>query len=368
MTAAPLTEGIKYAGSKLKILPYILGEIHTLPEIRSVMDGFSGTTRVSQALYQSGFNLVTNDVSVWSEVFAKCYLLADKPTAYYQEIIDHLNALQGVEGWFTQHYGGVDNEERKFPFQRKNTLHLDAIRQEIDSMNLPEIDRCVALTSLILALDHVDSTLGHYVSYLADWSPRSYNDLFLKVPHIIQKDELRERFGKLPDVQIFRDDIFNTLKKAQVDLAYFDPPYGSNNEKMPPSRVRYASYYHLWTTVILNDEPELFGSSLRREDTRDGVAASPFEEFRTAADGHHIAMDALERLIREARARYVLLSYSSGGRATKRELLDILNANGTLLNVVEIDYRKNVMATMKWTGTWASKEDKNLEYLFLLEK
>ena len=47
--------------------------------------------------------------------------------------------------------------------------------------------------------------------------------------------------------------------RSDVDLAYYDPPYGSNNDKMPPSRVRYASYYHVWTTIIQNDRPELFG-------------------------------------------------------------------------------------------------------------
>lgn len=43
------TQGIKYAGSKLKIIPYILETIKDL-EINNVLDGFSGSTRVSQAL------------------------------------------------------------------------------------------------------------------------------------------------------------------------------------------------------------------------------------------------------------------------------------------------------------------------------
>jgi adenine-specific DNA methylase len=48
------------------------------------------------------------------------------------------------------------------------------------------------------------------------------------------------------------------------DLAYFDPPYGSNNEKRPPSRVRYAAYYHLWTSICRFDRPILFGKAQRR--------------------------------------------------------------------------------------------------------
>jgi len=40
------TFGIKYAGSKLKLLPQIYDIIYNL-KISNVLDGFSGTTRVS---------------------------------------------------------------------------------------------------------------------------------------------------------------------------------------------------------------------------------------------------------------------------------------------------------------------------------
>jgi len=69
-----------------------------------------------------------------------------------------------------------------------------------------------------------------------------------------------------------------------VDLAYFDPPYGSNNEKDAPSRVRYASYYHVWTTICLNDSPSLRKAS-RRKDTSDPVAATPLDD-RASAETH----------------------------------------------------------------------------------
>jgi len=50
---APDTEGIKYAGSKLKLLPHILHLAKRVPA-HSVFDGFSGTTRVSQAFSKRG--------------------------------------------------------------------------------------------------------------------------------------------------------------------------------------------------------------------------------------------------------------------------------------------------------------------------
>jgi len=354
----PKTEGIKYAGSKLKLLPYIFEMVTSLKDIDTVLDGFSGSTRVSQAFAQLGYSTTSNDIAVWSEVFATCYLISSQSSAFYQELIDHLNSLKGVEGWYTKNYGGSENDIKK-PFQVKNASKLDAIRDEIDNLNLSWPDKCVMLTSLIYALDKVDSTLGHYAAYLSAWSPRSFNELKMKLPLRIPNNN---------NNRVFRDDIFNTVAKNRFDLTYFDPPYGSNNEKMPPSRVRYASYYHLWTTVIQHDKPALFGKANRREDTRDVVSGSVFEEYRKSEKGDFLAMNALRRLIEETNTRYLLLSYSSGGRATKQQLLDIISDSGTLLDVKLIDYKKNVMSSMRTTKEWINNDEKHHEYLFLMKK
>ncbi|MDO9634519.1 MAG: DNA adenine methylase [Paludibacter sp.] len=352
------TQGIKYAGSKLKIIPYIVQIVSSLKGVKSVLDGFSGTTRVSQAFAQLGYDTTSNDLAVWSEVFATCYLKADKPVAYYQEIIDELNALKGVDGWFTENYGG-DEAKSKKPFQRKNTQKLDAIRCAIDQLQLSWEDRCVMLTSLILALDKVDSTMGHYVSYLSDWSPRSYKDLLLKVP---------ERYELTGKNIVMQGDVFDAIKQDTYDFVYFDPPYGSNNGKMPSSRVRYQSYYHLWTSVIQNDQAELFGKANRREDTRDRKSVSVFEEFKKDEQDKFIALEALKKLIDITQARYVLLSYSSGGKATKEELSEIITTSGKLIKAIEIDYKKNVMGNMRWTNEWVNSDGKHHEYLFLMKK
>lgn len=353
----PKTEGIKYAGSKLKILPYIFEMLGEVNGVESVLDGFSGTTRVSQALAQKGYTISSNDISVWSEVFATCYLKSTKSIEYFQEIIDYLNNIEGTQGWFSDNYGGTEEDTKK-PFQLKNTLKLDAIREEIEKMQLPWNEKCVLLSSLILALDKVDNTMGHYVAYLSRWSPRSFNDLQLTVPRLFETNT---------DHRVIRDDIFNTVKDYSFDLAYFDPPYGSNNEKMPPSRVRYNAYYHIWTTIILNDKPQIFGKAGRREDSRDG-SASVFEEFRKTELGDFIAMEALGKLISGTNAHYIMLSYSSGGRATKEQLMDIIADTGKLLKVKSIDYQKNVMSNMRYTNEWINSDGEHNEYLFLMEK
>ena len=175
----PKTQGIKYVGSKLKLIPYIINIISGLDNIETVWDGFSGTTRVSQALTKLGYTVYASDIADWSYIFGQCYLLNRKEKSYYKDIIEHLNHVSPIDGFITKYYGG-DISDHKKPFQLKNTRKIDGIRYEIDKMNLNCQDKSVVLTSLILAMDKVDSTLGHYSSYLNDWSKRSYNDIKLE--------------------------------------------------------------------------------------------------------------------------------------------------------------------------------------------
>jgi adenine-specific DNA-methyltransferase len=362
----PKTQGIKYTGSKLKLLPYILRMVSKL-DVRSVLDGFSGSTRVSQAFAQCGYQVTANDTAIWSEILGTCYLKNQKHPHEYKKLIEHLNHVPAEDGWFTEHYGGLPNagsaiqtDGLKRPWQIHNTRKLDGIRAEIDRLSLDAVSKAVALTSLILAMDEVDSTLGHYSSYLANWSPRSYQMMQLKVPMLFPNEK---------EHTILRNDIFETVKNRQFDFVYFDPPYGSNNEKMPPSRVRYNAYYHVWATICLNDKPELFGKAKRRTDTSDTEAASVFEEFRRGKNGRFLAVEAIERLLHHTNAKYILLSYSSGGKSTAEEFFETISSKGRLLEMKEIDYKKNVMSTMRWTHEWVNEAKKpNREFLFLLEK
>jgi len=123
----PETEGIKYAGSKLKLLPYIQQLVNEVNP-HTILDGFSGTTRVAQALAQLGYQVIANDIAVWSKVFGTCYLLNRRSKSYYKDLIDYLNSLPGRDGWFTENYGGLPNggiskqpDGLKKPWQIHNT-------------------------------------------------------------------------------------------------------------------------------------------------------------------------------------------------------------------------------------------------------
>ncbi|MDR1813080.1 MAG: DNA adenine methylase [Candidatus Fibromonas sp.] len=358
----PETESIKYAGSKLKLLPYIL-ELAKETNAKTIFDGFAGSTRVSQAFAKAGYRVISNDISEYSMVIGTCYLKNKKQKNEYASLIEYLNSMPPKNGWFTEHYGGTVGEkgmESKKPWQKKNTRKLDSIREEIDKLKLDEVTKSVALTSLILAMDNVDSTLGHFSSYLKDWSPRSYKDMQMKIPNVWKNEKQNS---------VLKNDIFKTVREIDTDLAYYDPPYGSNNEKMPPSRVRYASYYHIWTTICKNDKPKLFGKVARREDSSDIISASVFEEFRKNENGKFIVIEAIDKLLSETKCPWIILSYSSGGRATAQELNNVIHSHGKLIKVVDINYKKNVMAGMSWTNEWISSvQEPHREFLFLIKK
>ena len=273
--------------------------------------------------------------------------------------------MQGKLGWFSEHYGGINNkglsigrDGKKKMWQLHNTKKLDAILERIHNEQ-DQQDKSVLLTSLMLGLDKVDSSLGHQVSYLKKWSQRSYNSLFLKTPSFVAGNK---------NHHVYNEDIFELIQDIKPDVAYYDPPYCSNNDKMPASRVRYSSYYHLWTSICLNDTPEVFGACNRRKDTSDRVAASVFENFKKDnKTGEYITSIKIKELIQNTNAKCVIFSYSSSGRTNKKSLQKILNVLNYPFLFYEFDYKKNVMHSLQSTNEWTNNH-KNKEYLILIDK
>ena len=350
---------IRYSGSKSKIIDKILLIVDEYrPSV--VMDGFAGSVRVSKALKQSGYSVICNDINEWSYIFGQCFLLNKQPSQYYTEKINHLNNLQPIDGWYSNNYGGIDNngssiqfDSKKRMWQLHNTMLLDAIRDEIDIISDNEIEKSVLLTGLILALDKVDNTMGHQTSYLREWSPRSYKKLELQVPDFIIDNNKH---------QVYQDDIFDLLDRQQADLYYFDPPYGSNNDQTPTTRVRYTSYYHIWKTIILNDKPDVFGASNRRCDSRDKYSVSIFEEYKKV-DGKFIAEQAIDNLIGKVASGVIVMSYNNNGRVPVELLKDKFD------KCISFDHKSNTMTNMTTNKQWVNiNHNTNQEYLFIKDK
>ncbi len=356
------TEGIRYSGSKRALIPFIAEAIKGLPVV-TVLDGFAGSTRVSQYLKKAGFSVQANDLAPYTKVFATCYLINNdlKPKGIAEKLI-YLNSLTPIDGFFTEVYGGeVDIEGKvmakdgkKKPFQLKNAQKLDAIRPEIDAIAESEIEKSILLTSLIMGLDKIENTLGHQVAYLSTWAPRTFKDLKLELPALLKG--VKNYSATQQDVA--------TLEN-EVDLAYFDPPYNTNNLITVTTRVRYASYYHLWTTIVKNDKPVVVGASNRREDAssdRIPGVITPYESTWTLD-----VEKEFEKLFRLTRAKFILLSYSNKGKITPDRIVEIMMPFGKV-TVTRIDHKENVQKTLTINKQWLGDQSQNYEYLFLLRK
>lgn len=335
---------INYIGSKEKIIPYIE---RCIRDCSTIWDAFSGSCRVGKHFAEQGKSIISSDIGIWSYHIGNCYLKNKVERSHYEDMINYLNSLQGVDGWFAQTYGSL----KKLPYQMKNLMKLDAIRSKIDEWSLSEVEKSSLIVALLEGLNEVDNTLGHFSSYLRDFSKRSYNDLTLSVPqyNINQCDN-----------QVICGDVFDFVDDIKADVMYIDPPYGSNNVKMPSSRVRYSTYYHFLKTVCLNDKPQVFGKVGRRIDTKNDGDISVWENVDKG-----VVVEALDNLISRAKSNKILISYNSNGKMTLEDILTVGEKYREVKQVIKIPHRKNVMADMKSTNEW-NNTNSNEEFVIEL--
>lgn len=333
---------IKYLGSKRVLLPSILDAVRSVPGARSVIDLFSGTSRVGHALKAAGYRVLANDHNAYAHTLAMCYVRADLENVEHdaRRLIDELNALPGSPGYFTETFC-----LRSRFFQPKNGERIDAIREAIAAKGLrPELE-AVLLVSLMEAADRVDSTTGLQMAYLKEWAPRSYDDLRLRMPALLP----RPAAGRCEAHAL---EALDAAAALEADVAYIDPPYNQHS---------YLGNYHIWETLVRWDKPETYGLACKRTDCRE--RRSPFNS-RRACRG------ALGAVIAAVRARTLIVSFNDEGYLAREELEAMLAARGRV-RVVEHDYKRYVGAQI---GIYNPRGEKvgeigrlrNREYLYIV--
>lgn len=307
---------IKYIGSKRVLVPAIVELVRTLPSVETVLDLFSGTSRVGHGLKRAGYRVIANDHNAYASALARCYVQSDLETLGLdaEKLIRELDALPGRAGYFTETFC----VKSRF-FQPKNGARVDAIREHIAQCKLgPELE-AVALTSLIEAADRVDSTTGVQMAYLKDWAPRSFNDLRLRVPELLS----RSRFG--PCVALERDALDAARTVGPVDVAYLDPPYNQH---------KYLGNYHVWESLVRWDKPLVYGTACKRLDCRDRTSA--FNSKR-------LFIQAFREIVSSLKARWVIVSFNNEGFLSRSDAEEILSALGAV-RTFEHDFKRYVGA------------------------
>jgi adenine-specific DNA-methyltransferase len=353
------TYGVKYIGSKNSLIPSILKCIEMyIPagSIRSTIDVFTGTTRVAQAFKTQGWSVQTSDLSWASSCYSNTWIANGGDNKHLDGKIKELNALKGHRGWLTANYcdsSGVSNGIVRV-WQAKNGIRADSIREQIElwhmSKQISDWEKDTLTTSLILALDKVDNTVGVQQAYLKDWCSRSFNDLRLDLPRSLSGPRGSHQTGDCLEISY-----------QPADLAYLDPPYSSHS---------YATYYHIWDSIARWDKPAVGLNTNRRVDRISGHDSFD-SEMTSAWNSKKACLSAFEKLIARLPVKWVLISYSNESLIPKENLLEILKKYKRVI-ITEIDYKRNIMCQIG-NATKDKAEDteyrkKNVEYLFLVEK
>ena len=291
---------IKYIGSKRMLVPQIVQIVRGVAEARSVIDLFSGTSRVGHALKAAGFQVFANDHNAYAAALARCYVQADAEDvlADARRLVGEYNALRGSPGYFTETFC----VKSRF-FQPKNGERIDAIREAIAVRGLePELE-AVMLVSLMEAADRVDSTTGLQMAYLKQWAPRAHRDLELRVPDVLP----RAANGKGGATRL---DAFAAADALEADVAYVDPPYNQHS---------YLGNYHVWESLVLWDKPEVYGVACKRSDVK--LRKSVFNSRRGSGESLH-------RLLSAIRAPTLVVSFSNEGFLSRSEMEAMLSSLG----------------------------------------
>lgn len=328
---------IKYIGSKRVLLPSIVELARRLPEVHTVLDAFSGTSRVGHALKRAGFRVTANDHATYAYKLAQCYVAADRRRLLHdvERLVAELNALSGKPGYFTDTFC-----VRARYLQPHNGERVDAIRERIAALALEPVLEAVLLVALMEAADRVDSTCGLQMAYLKKWSARSFNQLELRVPEMLDGPG-----------EAYQLDAEQAVAQGEYDLVYLDPPYNQH---------RYLGNYHVWESLVRWDKPEVYGTAMKRVDVKN---------YRSDFNSKKRIVDAFSSLLAKIRARYVLVSFNNEGYLSHEQLCELLAQRGEVA-WVEVDYKRYVGAQI---GIYNPRGEKvgrvshlrNREYLFL---
>ena len=367
------TYGVHYLGSKRKIVPYILdATTQILPPNSKIIDVFTGSGRVAQAMKQAGYIVYTGDLNDASRVYSNAYVHAN-PLPYLQKYIDKMNEVEvpkSYDGWITKNYSGEGNVDAERELHRyikpHNALKADWARDYVEelfeSKEIGRYEKDILICSIIFAINKVDNSVGQQHAYLKEWNGRSNNDIDFKLITTFE--------GPVGGYHIHGDCFEVNYPKA--DLAYLDPPYTPT--------VPYHEYYHIWDSITKWDKPETALKARRRIDR---VKRNNKEKYDTTYKDipwydiknqdnieQNGAYQSFEKMVNKLDVKYVMISYSNESTVSKDQMLSLLEKYGEV-SIMEIDHKRNIMGAIGFSkaGERIKKHNPNVtEYIFLLKK
>ena len=327
------TRGVKYIGSKASLVDIIysfVAEHLPLASNTTLIDVFTGTTRVAQAFRSKGWQVATSDLSWASEAYSHAFILRTADSgAKVPQFIDTLRALEPKSGWITTNYcdvvsasGGVVKMWKPTNGQKADAMRDQIAAWEADG-TCTHHEAMILVACLVFALDKVDSSVGVQQAYLKNWAARASNVL----------DLVDLPFPSGPaGSHIIGNALTNEYQAATV--AYLDPPYSAHS---------YATYYHIWDSITRWDKPAVGLKTNRRID-RVASAEEHDDSMDSGWNSKRTALTSFVSLVAKLPVKYVVISYNDESLVPLDTLISTLKGVYATVIVKKIPYKRNIMA------------------------
>jgi len=360
---------ISYRGNKRKLLALLATALDVvnarLGERKlKILDAFSGSGVCSRFFKSYASLLISNDLQPFASVLSQCYLTnqSETRTEALTDIISRLerHKLEPQTQGFIERLYAPENEEEIKPgervfFTKRNAQILDNVCRSVE--HIEELFRPLVLGPLMAEVSIHSNTAGHFKSFLKNRDTglgcfggksgsmrnRTVADITIRPP-VLSAYECESK--------IFCTDANELVKNLdEVDVAYFDPPYGTQP---------YGYLYFMLNLIADYSEPAHISTiaGIPRDWTR--------SQYSKAKGGLELLLD----LIETTPAKFVLLSYSDEGKIELADLERRLELLGSLTSISQTHPRFNSSAQSSKHGTRGKRGARKRvqEYVYVLEK
>lgn len=332
---------MNYIGSKHKLSEFLDKTIHSIVgsdlSNKVFCDIFAGTGIVGRNFKNKVQKIIANDLEYYSYVLNKNYIENHIPITNKHQYIDKLNSIEFKEGIIYNNYCMGSGSKRQY-FSDENGKKIDAIRQQIEEWKAKsEINENLyyfLLASLLESADKVANTASVYGAFLKHLKKTAQNLLILKPAEFSVNDNKHS---------VFNEDSNELIKKIEGDILYLDPPYNAR---------QYGANYHLLNTIAKYDKFIPKGMTGLRNYNKSKYCSKLTVE------------KVFEELIKNAKFKYIFLSYNNEGLMSVQDVKSIM-----------LKYGRYDLFTTNYQRFRADKEEnrnhkanKTEEYLHIIEK
>lgn len=305
----------RYMGAKSKLLTQIW-DIASHFEFTTALDLFSGSGVVGYMLKSQGKAVVSNDYMAMAHVYAKasiensCVMLStDKAKLLLKPAVDS--------------DGFVSKTFQNLYYTADENRLIDDIRANISKLK-NQYERAIAQAALIrTCIKKRPRGIFTYVGHRYDDGRKdlqtSFAEHFLAAVEVVNAsvfDNGQHNKARLGDA---------TSYSGAPDFVYMDPPYYS-----PLSDNEYVRRYH-------------FVEGLARDwkgvEIQEHTQTKKFKSYPTPFSSRGGAVEAFDMLFKKFSQSIIMVSYSSNSQPTLDEMVRLLSAHKSHVDVVSIDHR-----------------------------